>query len=178
MKKSEVVKKSHQLLTALTNSNDIIIDATLGNGFDSLFLSDKVSKVYAFDIQQEAINKASETLDKIGNVELILDSHINYQKYVSKYDGVIFNLGYLPGGNKQITTTAKLTITALNLMINDKCARFILLVVYPGHDEGMTESIEINQYLKRIDSYEVNHYYISEHSKKAYLILLQIKKTK
>lgn len=176
MKKSEVVKKSHQLLTTLINSSDIIIDATLGNGFDSLFLSDKVAKVCAFDIQQEAINKACETLDKIGNVELILDSHINYQKYVSKYDGVIFNLGYLPGGNKQITTTAKSTISALKLMICDKCARFILLVVYPGHDQGMTESIEINQYLKTIDSYEFNHYYLSNDSKKAYVILLQIKR--
>lgn len=172
MKKSEVVIKSHQILTALTSSNDIIIDATLGNGFDSLFLSKKVAKVYAFDIQKEAVNKAKETLNNIDNVTVILDSHINYQKYVSNYDGVIFNLGYLPGGNKEITTTAKSTIKALNLMINDQFARFILLVVYPGHNEGMIESIEISKYLQIINTYEVNKYYLSDDTTKAYLILL------
>lgn len=175
---SSVVKLSHQILDRLTNSNDIIIDATLGNGYDSLYLSNLVSHIYSFDIQKQALDNSEKTLQNVGNVSMILDSHLNYQNYVKNYHGVIFNLGYLPTGNKSVTTTSKTTISTLEKMIQDNLARFILLVVYPGHDEGYIESHDLQKYLENISNYNVNYNFLSDDDKKAYIILLTKKSSK
>ena len=70
MRKSKIVRIAHDLLESLVNKNDIIIDATLGNGYDSLFLSNLVTKIIGFDIQEMAINNSKETLKNITNVKI------------------------------------------------------------------------------------------------------------
>ena len=95
------------------NDRDIVLDATLGNGNDSLFLSKLVGskgKVYSMDIQKKALDMTREKMDSsMSNINLILDSHENLDKYIKeKLSLVVFNLGYLPGENNEITTKSKL----------------------------------------------------------------------
>lgn len=140
------------------NTNDAVIDATLGNGYDTLKLCKKVGiggKVYAFDIQKTAIENAKERLENNGyeNVVYIQDSHENMKNYVSEsVKAVIFNLGYLPGGDKSIHTNPQSTIKAINealSLISDD--GFISVMVYHGKDTGTIERDEVLKYLKTLD---------------------------
>lgn len=115
------------------------IDCTLGNGFDTDFLSEKFHKVFAFDIQESAINQY-KTKNK-GNVSLICDSHANLTEYVEeKVDCIVFNLGFLPGGNKEITTKAGSTIESIRQSLTlMKEGAIMTIAIYSGHEEGMKE---------------------------------------
>lgn len=146
------------LINNYVNTNDTVIDATLGNGYDTIKLCEKVGKnarVYAFDIQKDAILKAKEKIKEKGfeNVEYILDSHENMTKYVSeKVKAVIFNLGYLPGGDKNIHTNPETTIKAIDealSVISDD--GFISIMIYHGKDTGTIERDEVLKYLKALD---------------------------
>ncbi len=173
MKKSKIVRQAHDLLASLVKKNDIIIDATLGNGYDSLFISELAKEIIAFDIQEQAINNSKETLKDVSNVSYILDSHEHYQKYVKNYHGVVFNFGYLPTGDKRITTTAKTTIDTLYKMVSDNLARFILVVVYPRHPEGQIESRDLLEFIKYIPNYSVKLINYNESIIQDYIILLK-----
>lgn len=125
----------------------IVCDFTMGNGHDTLWLSRAVGengKVYAFDIQKQALESTEKTLREGGahdNVTLILDSHANAVNYVKeKICAGVFNLGYLPGSDKKITTMRETTMKA----VRDAIAMLdgdgiILIAVYPGHAEGTAE---------------------------------------
>lgn len=132
---------------------DITVDATCGNGNDTLILAKLSKKVFAFDVQQDAINNTKILLDKnnINNVSLINDSHENMDKYLNEYKNKIslftFNLGYLPNGNKDIMTNYKSTLEAIKKalkLLNNK--GIILVTCYP-HEEGKKESNTIIKYL-------------------------------
>ncbi len=154
MSKQSITEISHLYLKHIVNPTDIIIDATMGHGFDTIFLSSLCAKVYAFDIQEDAIASTSNKLKELNikNVEVTLDSHENYKKYVDKFHGAIFNLGYLPKGDKSITTNAFVTIKTISSMLDHiEPHGFIIIVVYPGHEEGYLESLEINQYLETLN---------------------------
>ncbi len=154
MKKMSITEISHLYLKSVVNENDVIIDATVGHGFDTTYLSTLCRLVYAFDIQQEAIDSTSKKLsdNNIKNVELIHDSHEYFDQYLSDFNGAIFNLGYLPKGDKEITTNFKTTIHTIDKMLTfANHPVFIILVIYPGHETGMTESIEIEKYLSSLD---------------------------
>ena len=72
-------------------------------------------------------------------------------QYVTNPDDIIFNLGYLPGGDKSITTTVETTLHTLDMLIKSlRKGQIIHLVIYPGHPEGRNESIQIDAYLKQI----------------------------
>ena len=172
MRISSAVKYSHKLLTKYVRPNDVVIDATLGNGHDSLFLAGLAKKVYSFDIQELAIKNSQKRLDGITNVALIHDSHEHYLNYVQNYQGVVFNLGYLPTSDKQITTTAIVTINTLDMMLRETKANYIILVVYPGHDEGMVEHIALKEYIKSINNYIVEVKSFSLDETKPYVITL------
>lgn len=146
--KENIILKAHDLILENINKDSIVVDATCGNGHDTLFLAERVKLVYAFDIQEEAIHQTQNRLKDFNNVKYILDSHENILNYVTDYDGVIFNLGYLPGSDKLIKTNHKTTIKTLeNLNQNKK--GFILLVIYPGHLEGFIESVAITSWLDK-----------------------------
>jgi hypothetical protein len=85
-------------------------------------------------------------------VTLYKDSHEFILNYLSDFKGVIFNLGYLPHGNKNITTIKETTIKAIqNLVQVMKQDQFIQLVIYPGHKEGLKEKDAIFEYIKDLD---------------------------
>ena len=135
-----------------------MVDFTMGNGHDTLWLSQQVGmdgKVYAFDIQQAALDSTATRLQEHGvsNVTLIRDSHSNVKEYVKEpICAGLFNLGYLPGGDRSITTMRETTIPAILAAIEllDKGGG-LLIAVYPGHAEGTAEGIEIEKLLSGYD---------------------------
>jgi len=154
MRNNLIIETAHQMLSNYITQQDIIVDATMGNGNDTVFLAKKAKFVYAFDIQQQAIDQTKLALDSlnISNAKLILDSHEHINQYVPEFKGVVFNLGYLPKGDKSITTTSDITIkTITSLLPKLKLDGFILLVVYIGHKAGMDESLSIESYLQTLD---------------------------
>ena len=93
----------------------IAVDATVGKGKDTLKLLETVGAkgfVYGFDLQKEALDAANKLLRDYKNYKLFLESHENIDK-IEKLDLVIYNLGYLPGSDKKITTLRDSTITSL-----------------------------------------------------------------
>lgn len=133
------------------------IDFTMGNGHDTLFLSKYAKKVYSFDIQPLALDNTKKIIGNQDNIELILDSHANFDNYIKNYDVGIFNLGYLPNGDHQITTLASSSLVAIKKAIADLNKQGVLyLVVYIGHEEGKKESLLIDEYISKLDHIDYN----------------------
>ena len=137
---------------------DTVIDATAGNGNDTLKLCRAVEKegtVYAFDIQEVALEETKKRLLENGfeNATLILDSHSQMDKYIKeKVKAVIFNLGYLPGGDHKVQTKADTTKKAieksLELLSDDG---FVSISIYYGKNSGTEEKTAVMEYLKQLD---------------------------
>ncbi|MCR4442243.1 MAG: class I SAM-dependent methyltransferase [Peptococcaceae bacterium] len=150
----------HLLLGRLLAAGQTVVDATAGNGKDTLFLAKAVGKsgkVYAFDIQAEALEKTRSLLEAhrcLEQVELIHDSHEKINDYLAEpVNGFIFNLGYLPGGDKRITTAAGTTINALRQAVERTApGGIIAVVVYPGHPGGEEEARETEEFLSNLVS--------------------------
>lgn len=152
---------SHEYIKKVVKQGDIAVDATAGNGNDTLLLARLVGstgKVYSFDIQEKAIIKTKEKLvhnDMDRRVKLIKDGHQNMGLYIKEKSikAVMFNLGYLPGGDHSIATRAETTIpaieTAMGLIVQKG---IITIVVYYGGDSGFDEKIRLLDYIESIDS--------------------------
>ena len=146
------------LISPHVKAGGTAVDFTMGNGHDTLWLSRAVGddgRVYAFDIQQQALDSAAALLEREGakNCTLILDSHSNVKKYVSEpICAGLFNLGFLPGGDKSITTLAETTLPAIKDGIDLLCDDGgLLIAVYPGHAEGTREGELIEKMLAEYD---------------------------
>ncbi|KOA19305.1 ribosomal RNA small subunit methyltransferase H [Clostridium homopropionicum DSM 5847] len=158
------VEISKKICELKLKDGDIAVDCTMGNGNDTAFLCSLVgenSKVYAFDIQESAIINTRNKLLKLNfldRAELILDGHENIDKYVKqKVKLIIFNLGYLPKGNHEITTEKETTVEAVKkcldiLDING----IILLVIYPGHEKGKEEKAALEELTSGLNQKEYN----------------------
>ncbi len=158
----DILKTEKSFILQHIKEGDTVADFTMGNGHDTLFLSQTVGetgRVYAFDIQQSALESTEKRLRENGapeNYTLICDSHHNAKEYIDgKIKAGVFNLGYLPGGDKSVTTKRETTIAAVKSAIEllDKDA-ILLIAVYPGHEEGEIEGELINDMLKELDRRE------------------------
>ena len=136
-----------------------VVDFTMGNGHDTLWLSNKVGengKVYAFDVQEAALVSSEKLLSESGcpkNYTLILDSHANVENYVKEpICAGMFNLGYLPGSDKTVTTLRESTMAAVQaaLRLLDKDGG-LLIAVYPGHEEGTLEGLMLDDFFMTLD---------------------------
>jgi len=151
----------HRWLLENMNEESVCIDATMGNGNDTLFLAEHCRYVYAFDIQKEALEHTKERLAGRENVSLFLASHAEMDKYVKEsVDAVVFNLGYLPKGDESVTTLWESTQTAvkkaLALLKSDKC---LFLVFYIGHAEGNREYRSFLSFLPTLQNIKVERTY-------------------
>ncbi len=142
----------------------VAVDFTMGNGNDTLFLSETVGadgKVYAFDIQKEALESTKARLCAAGapeNYTLILDSHHKVKDYVKEpINAGIFNLGYLPGsGKKSVTTMRETTMPAVEAAIELLAPGGALIIaVYPGHEEGELEGEMLREYFKSTSRFKI-----------------------
>ncbi|MBM7614085.1 class I SAM-dependent methyltransferase [Alkaliphilus hydrothermalis] len=155
----------HTLLATRFNKGDVVIDGTMGNGFDTLFLARQVGiegKVYAFDIQATSLEKTAERLlsnkiDPQVGIQLIYDGHENIDLYVKEeVDGAMFNLGYLPGGDHSLITRSETTVKALKSVLKLLKKRgLISLMIYYGHEGG---TLEKNSILEMVESLPSNEF--------------------
>lgn len=183
MKLDGILPYARVLLNKVIDEKSIVIDATCGNGNDTLYLANLVTNghVYAFDIQDQAINNTKNKLkeNNINNVTVIKDSHANVKNYIDKNEvsAAIFNLGYLPGSDKTITTTATSTIEAINNISNILTKEgIIVLVVYSGHESGKVESNELLDYVYNLEQkkYHVLKYeFVNQKNNPPYIIAIE-----
>lgn len=155
---------------------DTSIDFTMGNGNDTLFLSTISNHVFSFDIQEEALLHTKELIKDTRHITLIQDNHLYFDRYVDAFDLGIFNLGYLPGGNHQITTDSSTTIQTLQkaLACLNQFGR-IFLVVYIGHSRGKEESNAIESFVTSLDSknYNVSKFMMMNKQNAPYVIEIE-----
>ncbi len=159
----ELLDLQKKFILAHLGEGDTAVDFTMGNGYDTVFLSQTVGKtgrVTAFDIQEKALISTERNLRANGcpdNWHLICASHDRAPEFVhDKIKAGMFNLGYLPGaGNKQLTTKRSTTLPAVKNAIAMLGENAILLVaVYPGHPEGALEGKELEQYFSTISRFK------------------------
>lgn len=172
----------------ILEKGDIAIDATLGNGHDTLFLLeiDKLSKIYSFDIQKEALLSSTEKIKNhpdFKNVELILDGHENVKQHVTESVKVaLFNLGYLPNGDKSITTLPETTLKSIEDILDLLLpGGRIILTVYHGHSVGKLERDALLEYVSTLGQkyYNVLRYqFINQQNHAPFLIVIEKKKRK
>ena len=170
------------LLQEHVQKSKVLIDATCGAGYDSLFLAKyapRAASIHGFDIQQIALCKSAELLTKHGfssRVELHLDSYVNFSDYVQgKIDLVIFNLGYLPGADKNITTQIEDLQQALPKMLERlNIYGVVCIVSYIGHLAGIKENLWLESYLVTLDNkqFNVGKYKLFNHKDRAPIIYI------
>lgn len=182
-----VIQYAHHLLEGSVTKGETVIDATCGNGNDTLFLSRLVGdggRVIGFDIQKEAIDATSKLLNKHDrtNMTLVHDSHAHMYKYVSSQatiGGAIFNLGYLPRSNKKVITKPDSTIEAIDKILPLlKAKGMIVLVVYHGHDGGKDEKQEVLKHIIELDQkhFSVLRYgFINQKNNPPFILAIQKK---
>lgn len=143
---------------------DTAVDFTMGNGNDTLFLSKAVGesgKVFAFDIQEDALISTRAHLEENGapeNYNLICASHHRVKEFVNEpITAGMFNLGYLPrSGRKAVTTMRETTMPAVEAAIELLAPGGVLIVaIYPGHEEGALEGEMLREYFGTLSKYRI-----------------------
>lgn len=182
---SRITEVAHYLITARIQLGDRCIDATAGNGYDTKFLCDLVGiegLVYAFDIQDQAIENTKKRIGNCPQAQVIQESHSELKEQIPEQDHgaiscVMFNLGYLPGANQQITTETESSLSAFEQALELlKPGGVLSAVLYRGHPEGMDEADAVSQWAKGLqaDDFTVLQY---EHQNRGdetpYLLLIQ-----
>lgn len=153
------------IIETIIEDDWICVDATVGNGLDACKIVEKVKDkgiFYGFDIQKRALENTKELFESLeyegNNIFLFEDNHENIRKYVkSNIDFFIMNLGYLPGGDKNITTKWKSTISFIKNALEIININGIgIIVFYPGHKEGYDELLYVSEYLSELDQKSFN----------------------
>ncbi|GAX48402.1 tRNA (mnm(5)s(2)U34)-methyltransferase [Pseudolactococcus reticulitermitis] len=136
------LEMAHHLLAEVIVPGDLVVDATMGQGYDTVFLARLKAEVIAFDVQRLALDMTADRLEQAQvSAQLILDGHENVDQYVNQpIKAAIFNLGYLPKSDKQVITQAETTLDALAKLLEllVKGGR-IALMIYYGHAGGLEE---------------------------------------
>ena len=151
------LEMAHDFLAQVITQEDIVVDATMGNGHDTLFLAKLAKQVYAFDIQEQALEKTSQRLQEAGltNAELILQGHETVDQFVTEVKAAIFNLGYLPSADKSIITQPQTTLEALDKLCQMlvKGGR-IAIMIYYGHEGGDIERDAVLDFVSQLPQQE------------------------
>ena len=170
---SNLITRTTELAMSVTltyiKPGDTVVDATCGTGRDTVVLARAVGnegRVYAFDIQKNA-HLLTETRLKshgIANVHLMLQSFVSMSDHIPERSAaaVVFNLGYLPGGDHSITTTADTTLEGLEAALRTiKPGGIVTVVMYDGHDEGAEEKKAVLEWAEALDQKKFHVAYVS-----------------
>lgn len=135
--------------------NSLAVDATCGNGHDTAFLNDLgFTKVIGFDVQKIAIDSTRKYIGESPSIVLIHDSHTNLNEHIKQeVNCIMFNFGYLPSGDKAMTTQAKSSIEALQsglTLLSDN--GIMSLMCYPGHPAGAEETKAIRNWFNTLNT--------------------------
>jgi len=158
------VALSHSFLRERVRGGDRVVDATCGNGHDTLLLARLVGpggKVWAFDIQETALAGTRELLREAGclaQAELVAAGHERLSEFVREPVGAVaFNLGYLPGGDKSCVTRPEQTVAALqqggDLLLP---GGIVTVAVYTGHPGGTEEGRAVDAWAAGLDPARFN----------------------
>jgi 16S rRNA C1402 N4-methylase RsmH len=165
-----LVHQAHEALSAILHDGDTAIDATVGNGHDTLFLARAVGEggtVYGFDIQEQALDTAYKRLQDEGLALRVSLYHAGHEAMAvvlpesarGRVRAVMFNLGYLPGGDKARTTAISTTLAALE-QARELLAPggMISVLAYTGHPGGREEAEAVKGWAQSLsaDFYEVS----------------------
>lgn len=156
---TNAVKIAHRFVAPLLGEGAVAVDATVGNGHDTLFLARNVGfsgKVYGFDIQAEALAKTEERLHEAGlsqPVTLVNAGHERMADYVTgSVDVIMFNLGYLPGSDHRTVTKASTTTSAIAAGLELlRPGGLMSIVVYTGHPGAAEEHSAVELTVSRLD---------------------------
>ncbi|MRX72379.1 methyltransferase domain-containing protein [Bacillus lacus] len=188
MKLERILSFCRSLLSSAVEQGGIAVDATAGNGHDTAFLAECVGDgghVYGFDIQEEAIANTAERLEKAGltaRTTLFKESHDTISQHIpsvyhGKISAAVFNLGYLPGGNKGIVTVPSSTIAAVEQLLTLlKPQGIIVLVIYHGHPQGQEEKNAVMQFAEGIDqndAHVLKYQYLNQKNNAPFLIAIE-----
>ena len=153
-----------EILRAVLSPGDRAIDATMGNGHDTALLCSLVGpegRVYAFDVQPAALEATRRRLAEeglAGQAELFLLGHEHMREAVGEpVKAIVFNLGWLPGGDHRITTLTETTLPAIQQALALLLPMGVLVIcVYPGHPEGEREQEMVTRLLSSLSPREYN----------------------
>lgn len=159
MKNYQITEWCHHFIREQVKEGDYCVDATAGNGNDTKVLCELVGttgKVYAFDIQQQAVARTKERLEQAGlleRAEVLCVSHTKMADYVKEeVSCIVFNFGYLPGGNHELATRKETSILAIHEGLRLlKKGGIMSLCIYSGGDSGFEERDAILEELKTLD---------------------------
>lgn len=157
---------SHSLLEEILQPGDHVIDATMGNGYDTVFMAEKIGKtghVYSFDVQKEALLSTKSKLteqDLLDRTSLFLQGHETLGTVVDEAQPIkagIFNLGYLPKSDKSVITLPETTRTSMEEILKRLVPRGrMILVVYYGHEGGEKELDMVQDYCQSLPQEKYN----------------------
>lgn len=158
---------AHTILRDVIREGDRVVDATAGNGHDTVFLARYVGEsgeVIAYDIQPRAIASAQQRVAAEGlaaRVRWHLQSHATMADDLAPGSAraIVFNLGYLPGDNHDVTTETQETLKALaaagTVLQAGGC---LSILCYPGHEEGTNEAQQVEAWATHLDRWRVAKY--------------------
>lgn len=183
----KVLPFARHLLESAVVAGDVVVDATIGNGHDTLFLSNLVGsdgRVIGFDVQEDAIKATTERIQNSNfknNVRLFHESHehagIRLEPYHGKVSAAIFNLGYLPGSDKSITTKGESTIASIKGIFEHlKIEGIIVLVIYHGHEAGKLEKEEIMNWITSLPqetAHVLQYQFLNQKNDPPYIIAIE-----
>jgi ubiquinone/menaquinone biosynthesis C-methylase UbiE len=160
---------AQEMLRPLVSEGDLVIDATAGNGHDTLFLAECVGaagRVLAFDVQAAALAAAGKLLDDAGfseRVSFFQESHgkMETRAAAESVGAIMFNLGYLPGEDHALTTEMSETLFALESSARLlKSGGVLSVICYPGHPAGAIEAEAVETWMsgKTADGWRVARY--------------------
>ena len=155
---------AREVILRAVEPGDTVVDATMGNGHDTQMLCETVGpegRVWAFDVQAQAVEETRNRLRAQGldgRAELILSGHEHMAEYVKgPVKAVMFNLGWLPGGDHAVTTRWETTRTAVESALDLLAPMGVLVIcAYPGHAEGEREKQELAAFLGGLDNRRYN----------------------
>lgn len=161
----------------IVTKDSLVVDMTLGNGHDSAFLAGlEPKRLLAVDIQEAAIESAKALIK--GPVECYLEDHALFPERLDDQSVAlaVYNLGWLPGSDKTVTTTATGTLLSLERLLPKMAPQGVISITcYPGHAEGKIEEDALLERLQQLDpkKYSVCHHrWLNRHLSPS-LILIQ-----
>lgn len=188
MKMERILPFAKRLLEKAVQTGDVVVDATLGNGHDTLFLAELVGetgRVFGFDVQEDAVRKSQERLRQHGLLERVILFHTGHEDlfekiptvYHGKITGAIFNLGYLPASDKTIVTRPETTIAATQQLLEIMAPEgIIVLVIYHGHEEGVVERDSLLSYCQQLDqkaAHVLQYQFINQQNNPPFIVAIE-----
>jgi predicted methyltransferase len=188
MKLERILPFAKKLLEKTVTRGAVVVDATLGNGHDTVFLADLVGesgRVYGFDVQEDAIRTSAERLEKYGLADRVTIFHAGHEQlsqlipdeHHGKVTAAIFNLGYLPGSDKTIVTKPETTIAAIQQLLEIMLPEgIIILVIYHGHAEGAVERDALLTYCHEIDqkkAHVLQYRFINQQNNPPFIVAIE-----